>query len=149
LRERGHEVRPVNTYYLSRASSTSESLRSKLPRLGPRRLALYLVEVASASLGRRWKFGRRCLSYYCLVAAYRLRRNILTSSLPLDDFDVIICGHPDDAGVLMARTAARTLYDCPTPWADEINVEGRLTKRQHCKLRRVETELFESVDRLT
>jgi hypothetical protein len=148
LRERGHEVRLVNTYYLSRASGTSESFRNKLPRLGPKRLALYVVEVASASFARRWPFGRRCLSYYCLVAAYHLRRSILTSSLPLDDFDVVICAHPDDAGVLTARTAARTLYDCPTPWADEMNFEGRLTRRQHYKLRRLETDLFERVDRL-
>jgi hypothetical protein len=149
LRERGHEVRLENTYYLSRASSKRGSLGSKLPRLGLRRVALYAVEAAAAPFTRRWKFGRRRLSYYLLVAAYRLRRSILRSSLPLDDFDLIICEHPDDAGVLTVPTSARTLYDCHTPLADELYFENRLTKRQHQKLRRLESELFESVDFLS
>jgi hypothetical protein len=148
LRERGHEVRLVNTYYLSRASNVSGSFRAKLPGLGLRRFFLYSAEAASAILTRRWTFGRRYLSYYLLIAGYRLRRSILKSSLPLDAFDVIICEHPDDAGLLTAETSARTLYDCPTPWADEMYFEDRLTERQHYKLRHLETELFESVDGL-
>jgi len=149
LRELGHDVHVANTYYLSRASSRSSSLRSKLPALGLRRLALYAVEAASLLFTRHWKFGRRCLSYYVLVADYRLRRSILSSSLPLDDFDLIICEHPLDAGMLTVGSSARTLYDCPNPWADEMYFEGRLTERQHKRLRRLETELFESLDALS
>ena len=67
---------------------------NKLPPLGLRRLALYAVEAASRLFTRSWKFGRRHLSYYVLLADYRLRRSILSSSLPLDDFDLIICEHP-------------------------------------------------------
>jgi hypothetical protein len=148
LRERGHEVRLVDTYYLSRWSSAPGSLRSKLPRLALRHLLLYAVEVAGAVFTRRWRFGRHCLSYYVLVADYRLRRSILGASLGLDDYDLIICEIPHDAGVLTVPTCARTLYDCPTPWADELYFEGRLTDRQHRNLRRLETELFTSVDHL-
>lgn len=148
LRKRGHVVQLVDTYYLSRASSASKSLRNKLPRLEPRRFALYAIEAASALFTRRWKFGRRHLSYYVLVADYRLRGRILKSSLPVDDFDLIICETPHDAGVLTVATCARTLYDCPTPWSDEVYLDGRLTVRQHSKLRRLETRLFESVDHL-
>lgn len=149
LRERGHEVRIVNTYYLSRASSDTGSLRNKLPGIGLRRLALYAIEAAASRLvTRRWEFGRRRLSYFVLLADYRLRRSILGSALPLDDFDLIICETPYDAGVLTVATSARTLYHCPTPWADELYFEGRLTEQQHDKFRRFETELFESVDHL-
>jgi hypothetical protein len=149
LLERGHNVSLVSTYHLGRASSAPGSLGRKLPRPGLRRLALYTVEAASALLTRRWTFGRRRLSFYLLVGAYRLRRSLLKSLLPLDDFDLIICEHPDDAGVLTVGTSARTLYDCPTPWADELFFEDRLTQRQHQKLRRLEAELFESVDALS
>jgi hypothetical protein len=148
LRERGHEVRLVNTYYLSRASSASGSFRSKLPRLGLRPFLLYTIEAGSALFRRRWTFGRRYLSYYLFLATYYLRRSILKSLLPLDDFDLIICEHPDDAGLLAVASSARTLYDCPTPWADEMYFEGMLTARQQHELRRLETKLFESVDRL-
>jgi hypothetical protein len=41
------------------------------------------------------------------------------------------------------------LYDCPTPWADELYFEGRLTHRQHQKLRRHEAKIFDGVDHLS
>lgn len=149
LRERGHDVRLVDTYSLSRASARRGSLANKLPRLRPRHLGLYGVEAASALLTRRWNFARRRLSYYVLVAAYRLRQTILSSSLPLDDFDLVICLHPDDAGVVTVPTSARAFYDCMTPWADELYFEEMLTESQHAKLRRLEADLFEGVDFLS
>jgi hypothetical protein len=149
LRERAYDVRVANTYFLSRASGVSGSLAAKLPRLEPRRLALYVVEAASRLLTRGWRFGRRHLSYYLIIANSRLRRSILKSSLALDDFDLIICEHPRDAELLTVRTSARTLYDCPTPLADELYYEEMLTARQHHKYRRREAQLFESVDALS
>jgi hypothetical protein len=144
----GHDVRLVDTYYLSRASSRRGSLLSKLPGLGFRRFALYATEAGSTLLTRRWSFGRRHLSYYVLLADYRLRRSLLRSALPLDDFDLVICETPHDAGVLTVTTSARKLYDCPTPWADEIYFEGRVTQSQHNKLRHLEKAVFEDVDHL-
>lgn len=149
LRDHGHDVQVVNTYYLSRASTTPGSFRNKLPSLGIRRFALYAAEAASVLFTRRWAFGRRSLSYYLLVADYRLRRSILNSLLPLDDFDLVICEHPQDAGLLTVQTSACTLYDCPDPYADELYDEGKLTDRQHHKFRHLEKRLFESVDALS
>lgn len=141
-------MRMVDTYYLSRASSGRGSLLSKVPGLGLRRFALYATEAASALVTRRWRFGRRHLAYYLIVAEYRLRRSLLRSTLPLDDFDLVICETPYDAGVLTLPTSARKLYDGPTPWADEIYFEGRATESQHDKLRRLEKGVFEGADHL-
>jgi hypothetical protein len=148
LRRRGHDVRLLDTYSLSRASSDRRSRASKFPGLGFNRAALYGIEAASLLLTRRWKFGRRRFSYYLLRADCRLRRTLLKSLLRLDDFDLVICETPHDAELLTVPTSARTFYDCPTPWADEIFYEGRLTERQHAKLRRWESALFERVDHL-
>ena len=144
----GHDVQLANTYYLSRASSAPASRRNKLPSLRPKRTLLYAIEAASLVLTRRWNFGRRHLSFYSLVGDYYMRRSILASSLDLDDFDLIICESPHDAGLLTVTTSARTLYDCPTPWADEIYFEGRVTGGQHRRLRSLERRVFESVDQL-
>lgn len=149
LRRRGHEVHVENTYYLSRASADSKSLRNKLPKLHPKLLALYGVEAASRLFTRGWGFGRRHLSYYVLRADCRLRRSILGSTLPLDDFDVIISATPHDAELLTIPTSAHSFYDCPQPWADEVWFEGRLTERQREKLRSHEINLLESVDSLS
>jgi hypothetical protein len=148
LRRRGHDVRLVDTYYLSRATSSRGSFASKLPSPRPRKAVLYATEAASLLLTRRWKFGRRLLSYHLLVADHQLRGAILASSLPLDAFDLVICETPYDAGVLTHPTSAITLYDCPAPWADEVHYDGRLSSGQHEKLRRLERQLFESVDHL-
>jgi hypothetical protein len=148
LRERGHEVRVMDTYYLSRASSSRSSFGRKLPSLRPMRTLLYATELALLLFTRRWTLGRRLLSYHLLVADYRLRSSILRSSLPLDDFDLVICETPYDAGVLAHCTSASTLYDCPAPWADELYYDGRLTRCQHLKLRRREMQVFEGVDHL-
>jgi hypothetical protein len=146
LCQRGHHVRLVDTYSLSRASSNRRSLASYLPRPGLRRAALYAIEAASLLLTRRWQFGRRRLSYYLFRADCRVRRSLLASLLPLDEFDLVICETPHDAELLTVPTTARTLYDCPTPRADELYFDGRLTERQHATLRRWEAALFERVD---
>jgi hypothetical protein len=148
LRERGHEVCLLDTYYLSRASSSRSSFARKLPSLRPMKTLLYATELALYLFTRRWTLGRRLLSYHLLLADHRLRSSILWSSLPLDDFDLVICETPYDAGVLTRRTSASTLYDCPAPWADELYFDGRLSGRQRAKLRRREMEIFEGVDYL-
>ena len=142
LSRRGHRVQLVNTYHLSRARGAS-----KLPSPKPRRFMLYLTELLAA-VNRRWDWGLGHLSYYFAVVDFQLRASILAGSLQLDDTDLVICETPYDAGVLVGDRAARTFYDCPTPWADELFHEGRLTQSQRHKLRRLETELFESVDYL-
>jgi hypothetical protein len=142
LSSRGHQVQLANTYHLSRAHAGS-----RLPSPRPRRLGLYLVELG-ASLNRRWGWGRRHLSYYFVVADVRLRAAILARSLPLEDADLVICETPYDAAVLVENRSARTLYDSPTPWADELFHEERLTVAQLDRLRQLEMEVFENVDHL-
>ncbi|MEV0219658.1 hypothetical protein [Streptomyces sp. NPDC050704] len=150
LRERGHDVRVVDTGCLARASSTPGSLGRMLPgSLRPTRLTLYANDVASKLLTRRWSFGRRHLSYYVLLADHRLRRRILADQLELDDYDLVICETPYDAGVLTTGTSAETVYDCPNPWADEVFYEGRLTGRQHRRFRGREKRFLEDMEHLS
>lgn len=150
LREHGHDVHLVDTQSLARASSGRGSLGRMLPGSArPGKLALYANDVASRMLTRRWGFGRRHLSYHVLMTDHRLRRRILSSELALDDFDLVICETPYDAGVLTARTSAATLYDCPNPWADEVLDEGRLTPGQHRKFRDWEKDFFEKMEYLS
>ncbi len=145
---RGHSVDLVDTYYLSRASHLSGAARTKLPRPCGRGLGLYAAEGAFALLTRRG-MGRRALSYPLLRTMFRLRRGILSAQLrPLGRYDLIICEQPFDAEVLRDAVGAVTLYDGPTPFADELRYEGRLTGHQHRKMRAWERDLLEGVDHL-
>jgi len=147
LRDRGHEVQIVDTYLLSRASPQAGTLRSLLPRSQPAGYALYAVE-AIGKVTRRLG-ARRRLSFALLLADYSLRRRILRSSLSLADVDLLICETPYDSGALLDAGSVLTWYDCPTPWADELLYENRLTPRQHRRLRRLESNVFEAVDYLS
>ena len=89
----------ANTY-LARPALRQDGARrlQQAPRTRRRsKLALYLVQLASLLFTRRWKFGRRHLSYPLVRADLRLRRSILRSSLPLDDFDMVIGEHPAES----------------------------------------------------
>jgi hypothetical protein len=143
LRKRGFDVQVADTYRLSRASTKGDSFMRFLPRLGVRRLALYALEIA---MNHRWRFVRRRLSYYLVRAHCRVRQSLLASILPLDTADLVIATTPHDAGVLRSTRSATTLYDCPTPWADELYFDGRLTDRQRMRFRQREIELYDSVD---
>jgi hypothetical protein len=132
LTERGHDVRLFDTYYLSRGSGASANLL-----LGLRAFNL---------LTRRSRLVQSHLSYRMLLTDLRMRRSLLRETLPLDDFDLVVCETPFEAGLLTVPTTARTLYDCPTPWADELFYEGRLTESQREKMREIEIDIFESVD---
>ena len=147
LRRRGHDVVMEDTYYLSRLSSRRGSLGSKLPALEPRRLGLYFVDAAAAVV-RRSRATRRLLTYYVRLADCSLRSSILSARFAHEPFDLVICTTPHDAWVLPRMHTARTLYDCPTPWAAELHDDGKLTDRQFEKLREREKELFEQVDHL-
>jgi hypothetical protein len=146
LEQRGHRVTTLNTYFLSRFSAHPGSPLRRLPRPGFRRFVIYLVELASLLMVRKWSWGRRHLSAPVLRADFQLRRSLLKSIARPDDFDLVMVQEPHDAGLLLDHTSARTFYDCPTPWADELFYEGRLTARQHARLRKAETRLFETVD---
>jgi glycosyltransferase involved in cell wall biosynthesis len=131
LQDRGHEVRLYDTYHLSRSSRK-----------------LYAVNAAAVALTRRWKLGRRLLSFPLLLADCRIRGEVLREVLDLDAYDLVICETSSDSFVLDGSTTARTVFDCPTPWADELYYEGRLTAEQHRNLREIETRIFERVDHL-
>jgi hypothetical protein len=147
LGKNGHETVVRDTYYLSRLCGKRGSIGSKLPAFDPLRAALYAVDAASL-LVLRSRVTRRHLTYYVRLADCTLRRAILSRSLHLDEFDLVICTTPHDAWVLPTARVARTLYDCPTPWAAELHDDGKLTDRQFEKLKAREKELFEQVDHL-
>jgi hypothetical protein len=148
LRRRGHDVRLANAYYLGRASDRKGSLATKLPALAPRKLALYLVQLAELVI-RRVPWTRRRLSYPLIRADLHLRRKILAKELPLEDVDLIVGEHPADAELVFEPKRARMLYDCMTPWADELLYERRLTARQHRRMRAHEARIMEAADLLS
>ena len=149
LRRRGHDVRMANAYYLGRARTR----RAPSPASCPLRRRASSRSGSSSSPARcsrgAGQWGRRRLSYPLIRADLHLRRKILASELPLDDVDMVVDLHPADSELVFEPSAARKLYDCQTPWADELYFEGMLTERQHRRLQAREARVMEAADLLS
>jgi hypothetical protein len=148
LSQRGTRTVLLDTRSLSRAAHDPASARYRLPSWRPMRAALYVVEVLVWLVGRRPR-TRLWSSYVLLVAEQRLRRRILRRPVAKAAADLVICEVPQDSTALLDVRSGLTLYDCPTPWADELRDEGRLTARQHARMRARERGVFDAVDLLT
>lgn len=145
LADHGHHAEIVDTYHLSRAGSTGR--RRRWPGRAPLQWLLFGVEAGLSVLARVRGPLRRRLTAPLLTAELRLRGALLRRRLPFAGFDLVICETPHDTDALRGCPVP-TFYHCPTPWADELLLEGRVTARQHRRMRRRESELFESVDYL-
>lgn len=148
LTARGHEVTVVDTYTMSRASADKNSLGRLLPYPRPANVLLFFAEWLARLVGGRPRLRSR-LSYHCLLMQNALRRRILGRTLRSRLADLVIAEMPQDAEVLLDLDDPVTLYDCPTPWADELRDEGLLTPRQHAAMRVRERRVFEGVDHLS
>jgi hypothetical protein len=148
LSQRGHVGILLDTRSLSRWAPSPTSPLNRAPSWKPLRAALYVVEGLLWLLGRR-PWARRRLSYPLLVAEQALRRRILRAPIHATRADLVIGELPQDSTALLDVTAGATLYDCPTPWADELHDEGRLTERQHTRMRARERRVDDSVDYLS
>jgi hypothetical protein len=146
LRARGHDVTIENVISQSRASADRKSWLNKLPHPSPLRFGLWLVELGSRLLTRRWKWGRKHLSYPLIRADLRLRSLILSRSLDPERFDMIVGEHPYVSEFMTVPAETKVLYDCMTPWADELYYEERLTDDQRQRMRRHEAGILDSVD---
>lgn len=147
LARRGHDAVLMDTGGLSRLSANRASPLHRVPSWRPRRAALYVAEVLVWFVGRRPVMRRR-LSYRFYSMEQSLRRRILRRPIAAAAADLVICEVPQDSTALLDVTASSTLFDCPTPWADELYNEGRLTERQHDRMRARERSVFEGVDHL-
>lgn len=142
LTDHGHDVELIDTHRLSRARSSG--VGSKLPAPTARGTALYLVEALTRltrdGLLRRWSF------YPAFKADQHLRRSLLAPALQEGDYDLVIAETAADAAALLDLDDEVTLFDCPTPWADELLYEGRLSAPQHQRLRHWEIETCAGAD---
>jgi hypothetical protein len=147
LTGRGHDTVLMDTRALSRLSQHRGSWAYRVPSWRPLRALLYVAEVLVWLVGKRPVLRRR-LSYPLYSLEQSLRRRLLRRPIADVRADLVICEVPQDSTALLDVTGAATLYDCPTPWADELYDEGRLTERQHLRMRDDERSLDDAVDHL-
>jgi len=144
--ERGHDVTIVDATYMSRAS-TSGVLRV-LPSPEPRKLLLYIAGAASRILERLPRRIAVPFNYYLYLLQMHLRSQL--NIRKARGFDVIICETQIDSAIMLKDlTGTKKIYDCATPFADELYYGGKLTERGYRKFKSFEISVFEACDHLS
>ena len=146
LEARGHTVRIVDTPYISRASS--EGMMRFLPSLSPTKFLLYLTEAARFMLERIPKTLAAPFNYYSYLFQMKLRGRLNVRQI--QDFSVVICETQIDSAVMLENAVSSTkIYDCATPFADELYYGGTFTEEGYRKFKAFEMRVFASCDHLS
>lgn len=146
LTERGHDVTIVDTRYMSRVST--RGVLRVLPSPEPRKLLLYIAGAAFRTLERLPCRIAAPFNYYLYLLQMHLRGQL--NIRKARDFDVVICEMQIDSAVMLKDLAgARKIYDCATPFADELYYGGKLTERGYRKFKSFEMNVFEACDHLS
>jgi hypothetical protein len=122
LRDRGHDVELIDIATMERSRAARDAIRARVPGI-------------AQQLGSELLLRRR---------ARRLER-LIRQKRP----DVVICETYAAALALTRDLPCVTVYDAPTPHADELFFSGKVSRPIDALHRRTEVELFKHVDFLT
>lgn len=149
LENKKHEVKLIDTQYFSRFSNDKNSLLFFLPSLEPLKFCLYLLE-ALQFLQNRYSFSlTKDLYFFILTEIIRLRGKIVLKIVKKINYDLLICESQYDSGIFINKLKKTTLYDCATPWADELYFGNNLSEKQYKKFKEWELKIFNNIDYLS
>lgn len=79
----------------------------------------------------------------------KIRAFLLVNYFKSSNFDLIICETQIDSYYLLYEKKVKTLYHCPTPWADELYFGNEITKSQYKKLIQIEKTIYKKTTYLS
>jgi glycosyltransferase involved in cell wall biosynthesis len=149
LTERGHTVTLVDTNQIARASA--RGILRFLPSIRPMRTLVCLTGVGIALLARLPNRMSAAMNGAVYLLRMRLRARILSAILRDLNPDVIVCESQIDSGVMRTDfgKAVKKIYNCATPFAEELYLGGQLSRKGYEKLRAHEIDIFQACDHLS
>ena len=146
ISQRGYEVDIWDTLHLSRLVSKRYSLRTKLPKPSFYAIILYFIEfVYYVLIDRFLKRYKIYFGYFFITSMMKVRGKILSKRIQSHHYDLIICvSQLDSYALTSVDKNCRTLFSCPTPFADELYYGKLISKGKHEKFRNFEIRIFES-----
>lgn len=150
LEKKGHKVELIDTFFISRMSQKYNRKRSffnSLPGLNINKLRLYFLELQDFLTSKNL-----LKNYICsqdIIKRMNIRAEIIYKTLKKKDFGVLICENSVDSYVLTKKLNCLKIYDCPTPWADELYERGQLSNSNYLRLKEIELEIYKKTDYLS
>ena len=148
LQRRGLRAEILSTRRLSRAGSSG--VRARLPGLRPRQLVLYFMEALEYLAVNRGAGAERIVRSLLLLRMMRVRGRLIADWLLKDECDLVISEHNPDVGLVGGpRVAREQMLDLPSPFAEELYIGGRLSRRAFEKVRNFEVRMYGRADHLS
>ena len=146
LGDAGFETEITDTANISRAAKSG--LLRNLPSFRPTKFALFSVQVTTLILHKLPVKLMRPINYHLIRVQMSLRATLNIKQA--QNFDVVICETQIDSAVMLKLgTDVVKIYDCATPFADELYFGNQLTKKDYAKFKAFETSIFHAVDHLS
>jgi hypothetical protein len=145
LQKRGFNVVLLNTIHYGRAGSTK--LSQFVPNLSTNGLIIFFCELIMHLIRSKYSFAKHTL-YYFTEFQMNARARVLKRKIENFDF-VIFESMIDSYGILKFDGFGKTIYDCATPFADEMYFGDELTESQYVKFKNKELRVYNKADHLS
>lgn len=147
---KGYEVDTINTLFLSRLSGKKESFSSKLPNLSFYGVMLYILEVLYLIITILLPKYKVYFGYFFITSMMKIRGKMLSRIIRNRAYRTVICISPLDCYCIKdIDKKCVTLFDCPTPIADEMYCNEMITKNECDRFKELEVQIYKSYDYLS
>ncbi len=143
---KGHKVILIDTHYIRRFKNKNKT-PSDTPAYKLHIFTLFFIEGISYLFQKFISEGKK--NYRLLLSIMRIRALILKKYFKNKKIDVIICENIADSLFLLQKTSAVKIYNCATPYADELYYGNQLSKKDHLQLKKLEIKIYNEVDYLS
>lgn len=149
LEKRGHNVILLNTLFIHRLVIQNNILKTRsFPQLSINIILLHIIQILSKLFS--YKFNQLFPIYYYLLSwEMTLRAQLLFKLIKTLSPDFLIGESQIDSHIFLKKLKCKTLYDCATPWADELYFGKYLLKKQYYDFLKMELRVYNSVSYLS
>lgn len=143
LSRKGHNVDILDTFYFNRLSRKEGTLGNLLPKPSFYELILYILELFYFLIVKFLPKYKIYFGYYYFTSMMKIREKMLSKTIQKNFYDLVICtSQLDSYSVIDTSKNCKTLFSCPTPFADELHYSKLITDNKHQKFRDFEMKIY-------
>ena len=142
---KNYKVDILDTLYISRLKTKEGKLVKILPNPSFYAISLYILELFYFLIVMFLPMYKIYFGYYFITSMMKMREKIISKTIQNNHYDLIICTSQIDSYALInTNKKCKTLFSCPTPFADELYYSKLITENKHQKFRDFEVKIYKS-----
>ena len=149
LTKKGHDVQLVNTIHINKLLRSEKDFSYFNVKVLFTLIANFVVSACLILQEKYFKWTRKYFYYYLLLFSMKCRAFLLKEYFKNKKFDLIIGESQIDSGYFLYNASCTTLYNCATPWADELYFGNEITEKQYYKFLNLEKTIYKSINYLS